>query len=64
MEDTFRYIKDENKIDTLQNLAKLYACIPLFEGQLEQNISNIYKYNNKININLFFNLLKKNLKLN
>ena len=40
LNDTILSIKDENKTDTLQNLAKLYAFIPVFEGQLEQNTVN------------------------
>lgn len=40
LNNTILSIKDENKINALQNSAKLYSFIPIFQEQLEQNTSN------------------------
>lgn len=40
LNNTILSIKDENKINALENSAKLYSFIPKFHGQLEQNTSN------------------------
>ena len=40
LNDTILSIKDENKINTLQNSAKLYSFIPRFQEHVDKNTSN------------------------